>query len=263
MLVKVVAVQSEVGRLPSLEEKIYIFKQRPDFVCLPEYCLFGPDDTDYHRAALRTRDHLNALSRLSADLSTCLIAGSVVEPDGDCLYNSSYLINRGNVLGRYRKQYPVESELRQGITPGRESVVFNIEGTIVAILICADVFYPQAYASAAARGADVIFIPTTSMFRPDDTAGQKRKRDEEYFLSGARESGSYVVKVCGVGEIFGKSLQGRSMIAAPWGVLTQVEMVGEQRRRILIATLDIDEVREFRRKQALYAALQARGREVG
>lgn len=227
MLVKVVAIQSEIGRLPTLEEKIYIFKQRPDFVCLPEYSLMGPDDIDYHRAALRTHDHLAALSRLSYDLGTCLIAGSVVEPDGERLYNSTYVVNRGNVLGRYRKRYPVESEVRQGISPGGEAVVFNIEGTIIGLLICGDVFYPEAYASVAARGADVVFIPTTSMYRPDDTAGQKRQRDEQFFLSGARDTGAYVVKVCGVGSIFGKTLQGRSLIAAPWGVIEQTDIEGD------------------------------------
>jgi len=39
MLIKVVAFQGEIGKQLTLEEKIYIFKQRPDFVCLPEYYL--------------------------------------------------------------------------------------------------------------------------------------------------------------------------------------------------------------------------------
>lgn len=260
MLVKVIAVQSEIGRLPTLEEKIYIFKQRPDFVCLPEYCLVSPEDTDYHRAALRTPEHLQTLSRLSSDLSTCLIAGSLVEPDGDRLYNTSYLINRGNVLGKYRKRFPVDSETRQGISPGDGWVAFNIEGTIVGLLLCADVLEPGSYGSLAARGADIIFAPTISPLRPSDTVGQKRLRDEQYYLSGARETGAYVVKVCGVGEIFGKPLQGRSLIAAPWGVLEQTEIEAEQRRRILTVTIDIEEVREFRRKQLIRTALAARSR---
>ena len=33
MLIKIAAVQAELGQPLSLEEKIYIFKQRPDFVC--------------------------------------------------------------------------------------------------------------------------------------------------------------------------------------------------------------------------------------
>ena len=49
-------------------------------------------------------------------------------------------------------------------------------------------------------------------------------------------------------EIFSRPLQGRSLIAAPWGVLSQVSPTDEQRKRMLVQTLDIDELREFRRK---------------
>ncbi|MBD3402927.1 hypothetical protein GF420_08520 [candidate division GN15 bacterium] len=255
MLIKVVAVQSEVGQPLTLEEKIYIFKQRPDFVCFPEYAMITPEEPDFHRAALKTHQHLDYFTRLSTDLSTCLVAGSVVEPDGDRLYNTSYLINRGNLLGRYRKMHPVEGELNQGISAGEKIAVFNIEGTIVGLMICGDVFYPARYEALAAHGADVIFIPTTSPYRADDTPGQKRRRDEQYFISGARSAGAYVTKVSSVGQLFGRPLQGRSSIAAPWGLLTQTEFEAEQQKRILSVTLDIDEVREFRRKRQRKAAV--------
>ena len=87
MLIKVVAVQSRLGSPLTLEERIHIFKQRPDFVCLPEYSMVGPDVPDYQRAALSTSEHLAAFSRLSDELSTCLIAGTVVETEDDHLHN--------------------------------------------------------------------------------------------------------------------------------------------------------------------------------
>jgi len=246
MLIKVVAVQAQLGQPLSLEEKIYIFKQRPDFVCLPEYFQVSEEHSDYHRAALTTHDHLNYLSHLSSDLGTCLIGGTVIEPDQDRLYNTSYIINRGNRLIGYRKRYPVPGELNAGISPGNEVVVYDIEGVKVGLLICGDVFHPELYHELAIRGADVIFIPTTSLYRPADSLSQKRQRDQKYFLSGAEKAGAYVVKVCGVGNIFGKPLQGRSLIASPWGMISQVEVSGERTQRILTVTLDIEEVREFR-----------------
>lgn len=249
MLIKVVAVQAELGRPLSLEEKIYIFKQRPDFVCLPEYYQVTPDQPDYHRAALTTHEHLEYLAGLSSDLGTCLIGGTVIEPDGDRLYNTSFIINRGNRLVGYRKRYPVPGELQKGISAGDRAVVYDIEGVRIGLLICGDVFYPELYRELAMRSADVIFIPTTSLFRPADSLSQKRQRDRQYFLSGAEMAGAYVVKVCGVGSIFGKPLQGRSLIASPWGMITQVERAGEQTPRLLTVTLDIDEIREFRRNR--------------
>lgn len=249
MLIKVVAVQAELGRPLSLEEKIYIFKQRPDFVCLPEYYQVSPEHADYHRAALTTHDHLDYLSHLSADLATCLIGGTVIEPAGKNLYNTCFIINRGNRLVGYRKRYPVPGELQAGITPGDGAVVYDIEGVKIGLLICGDVFYPELYRELAVRGADVIFIPTTSPYRPSDSLSQKRTRDREYFLSGAETAGAFVVKVCGVGSIFGKPLQGRSLVASPWGVISQVEAQAERQQRILTVTFDIDEIREFRQNR--------------
>lgn len=247
-LVKIVAVQAQMGKRLSLEAKIHIFKQRPDFVCFPEYYLLDPDITDYQRAAVRQSDYLDYLNRLSDELQTCIVGGTVVEATHAALYNSAYLFDRGRELGVYRKRYPVPGELAKGIASGSANLVVEVDAVRVGMMICGDVFYPHLYDELRDERADIIFIPTTSLYRPDDSLSQKRRRDEKYFLSGASRAGAYVVKVCGVGQIFGRALQGRSLIAAPWGILQQTSMFEESQERMLTATLDIAEVREFGRK---------------
>lgn len=251
MLVKIVALQARMGERLTLEEKIHIFKQRPDFVCLPEYYLIDFTVSDYHRAALRQPEFIEYLQRLSEELNTCVVGGTVVEADGGKLYNSAYIIDHGVILGRYRKRYPVPGELAKGISAGSENLVCEIDGVRIGMMICGDVFYPHLYDELRGEKADIVFVPTTSLYRPDDSLSQKKHRDQKYFLSGAARSAAYVVKVCGVGEIFGKPLQGRTLIAAPWGMITQTTMYEETQRRILTTTLNIDEVREFRRRMSL------------
>ncbi|MCP4685790.1 MAG: carbon-nitrogen hydrolase family protein [bacterium] len=248
MLIKVVAVQSRMGQKLSLSEKIHIFKERPDFVCLPEYSLMDRSITDYHRAALLYREHLDYLIGLSEELRTCLIAGTVVEPEDDRLYNACYVINRGLVLGRYRKRYPVEGERRKGIAPGDRNLVVEVNGVRVGLMICGDVFFPHLYGELGEEQADVIFVPTTSAYRPEDTVSRKKDRDNTYFQSGSGAAGAYVVKVCSVGRIFDMELHGRSLIAAPWGMLRRVDFTAESNPRILSEILDIAELREFRCK---------------
>lgn len=248
MLVKVVAVQSLMGLPLSMAGKIQIFKQRPDFVCLPEYWLIDNTVEDHHRAAVRGPEYTEYLTRLSEELATCLVAGTIVEADGDRLYNTCFVINKGEVLGRYRKRFPLPGERGSGLLPGNESLVLNIEGLRVAPLICGDVFHPELYDELADHKTDIIFVPTVSPHRPVDPISEKKTRDRVYFLDGARRSGAFVVKVCGVGLLFGKPLQGRSLIAAPWGILNQIGYHEEASERILIETLDIDELRDFRRK---------------
>ncbi len=248
MLVKIVAVQARLGQPLTLDEKIHIFKQQPDFVCLPEYYLLDHTVTDYARAALRVHDYLDYLQQLSAEFGCCLIAGTVVEPDNDKLFNTAHIFDRGLLIGKYRKQHPVARERERGISPGTRHFIFDHEDARVGILICGDVFFPERYTELGGHECDLIFIPTTSPFRPDDTPSEKHSRDEKYFASGARASGSFVIKTCGVGEIFGHPLQGRSLVAAPWGIENRVEIAAEQQKRLLAVTLDLSELRDFRRK---------------
>ena len=248
MLIKVVAVQARMGQPLSLEEKIHIFKQQPDFICLPEYYLFDQSITDYSRAALRVHEHLDYYRQLSSEFGACLIGGSVAEPEGSRLFNTVHVFDRGDEIGKYRKRHPVERELQNGISPGDRHFVFDHEDARVGVLICGDVFHPDRFDELGGHQCDIIFIPTTSPLRPDDTIEAKIERDEKYFVAGARRSGAYIVKVCGAGEIFGRPLQGRSLVAAPWGVEQRVDFTAEREKRILSVTLDLQELREFRRK---------------
>lgn len=249
MLVKVLAIQSRLGQRLSLAAKIQIFKQRPDFVCLPEYWLVDESTVDHQRAAIIAPEAIEYLTRLSDELGTCLIAGSIIEAAGDQLYNTCLVINRGEILGRYRKRFPFGGELLNGVSAGSGNLIVEVDGVRVAVMICSDVFHPELYAELAEQNVDLIFIPTASPFRSDDTIPDKRARDRTYFWEGAKTSGAYLVKVCGVGTLFGRPQQGRSLMAAPWSILSRVGYDEESRERILSETLDIDELRDFRQKQ--------------
>lgn len=248
MLVKVVAVQARMGQQLTLDEKIHIFKQQPDFVCLPEYYMLDKAAVDYARAALRIHDYLDYLQQLSSEFGCCLIAGTVVEPVGEKFYNTAHVFDRGLLIGKYRKQHPVPREIERGISPGDRHFVFDHEDARIGILICGDVFYPDRFAELGYHDCDLIFVPTTSPFRPDDTPADKSGRDDKYFIAGARSSGAFVIKTCGVGEIFGRPLQGRSLVAAPWGIEQRVDISAEQDKRLLSVTLDLHDLRDFRRK---------------
>jgi omega-amidase len=248
MLIKIVAVQAKLGERLSLEEKMHILRQRPDFVCLPEYFLIDSGTTDFRRAGLSYQANVDYLTKLSEELSVCLVAGTLVEPDGDRMYNTCLVLDSGSLVGSYRKRRPVPGEVANGISAGDRGVILDVQDTRIALLICGDVFSPELYSELAAEEVDIVFVPTTSPYRPDDSLSQKRLRDKQYFVDGARNSLSYVVKTCGVGTIFGRPLQGRSLVAAPWGVLNQVSQLEEQQKRLLTTTLDVAEIRDFKRK---------------
>ncbi len=249
MLIKVTAVQSQLGLELTLEQKLHIFKQKPDFVCLPEYCMVNESDTDFSRAALKIKDNLEYLRNLSVEFGTCLVAGSVVEGDKDSLFNSSYIYDRGNIVGRYRKLSPVDGELDRGILPGDKIFTATVDDIKIAVLICADALNPALFDVLFEQEVDIIFIPTTSPYRPAESKSEKFKRDNNIFLSAAQNSSAYIIKTCGIGLLFQKPLQGRSLIVSPWEIIKRVPTYAEDEPTILTATLDIDEIREFRNKR--------------
>ncbi len=253
MLIRVVAVQMELGRQLTLEDKLHIFKQRPEFVCLPEYFMVGSDMPDFSRSALQIKENLDYIQRLSMELDTCVIGGSVVESDGDCLYNSSYIFNRGHKLGKYRKLNPVSGEIAKGILPGDKIFVCEVDGIGVGLLICADALNSGLFELMAMEQVDIIFIPTTSPLKPAESKSEKQKRDRDIYVRGAELAGAFVVKTCAVGHLFERPLQGRTLIASPWGIEARVPFHDELDKTIVSAVLDIGGLREFRQKKALQA----------
>lgn len=247
MLINVVICQLQVGGGISLAEKIHIFKHKPDFVCLPEYFLIPPESDDYSSFACKYDQNLKLLGRWSNELDTTLIGGTVVDRNGSSYHNTSYAFRRGEKIAIYRKQFPTENEMRKGIAAGRKMMVFQVDGIKVGILICADVLHRECFEKLGRMKADLIFVPTVSPLLEHDSPECKAERDESIFINGAKISGAYVIKTCGLGTIFGHNLNGRSLVAAPWGVLWQVSPESEQHPRIQSLLLDIEELREFRK----------------
>jgi len=251
MLRKITIVQCEVGRQLTRDENLLIFKQRPDFVILPEYYNVDPDLRDTARNAGQAYDRLQYCQTLSDRFHSTLIAGTAISSLGGKFYNSCYIYDRGEFVGSYYKTNPTENEKRNGIEAGAAPALLEIGHLRFSILICADALYPENFTVLSSLEPDIIFIPTTSPFKPHDTVKEKVARDNKIFVDGAQRAGSFIVKCCAVGSLWGGQLQGRSLVAAPWGVLARISPDEEDRPRILSMVLNIDELREFRRKRAL------------
>ena len=172
-----------------------------------------------------------------------------MEHHQDNFYNTSFIYKKGKNIGHYRKSFPTENEQRHKITPGEGFSLFNVDGLRISILICADALHPDSFRRLFESKPDIIFVPTTSPYKPHETIRDKFTRDQKIFVDGARRAGSYIIKCCAVGVLWGGMLQGRSLAAAPWGVLSRSAPDEENKKRILSIILDIAELREYRNKQ--------------
>jgi predicted amidohydrolase len=246
MIVSVAALQYPLGGPITLEDQLHLFRRRPDFLCLPEYFSVRPGDRSHADSAPRIAPLQRALAKLSRDLTGTVIGGTMPHPVDGGYANLATVYHRGDIVGSYQKVNPLGREEERGIIPGTAYRVFEVNGARIGILICADVLNPSAFVEMRRLRADIIFAPTVSPYREDDTVFEKERRDTEIYVAGAQTARAFIVKTCGIGKIFGHPLQGRSGIFAPWGVLARVPPDAEQQKMILTEYLDLDEIREFK-----------------
>ncbi len=251
-MIRVVICQLPIGQEQlTLRQKLEIIKRGADFVCLPEYFLIPAGSSNFSQYALVYDRNVEYLAKLSKDLNTTLIGGSIVMKTNGGMYNTSFVFRKGFRIGSYRKVYPTVREMEKGISPGTAFSSWRIDGVRIGILICADVLHPECFEEMERQQVDVIFVPTTSPFRPDDTPDEKGKRNEGIYVKGAQISRSYIVKTCATGSIFGRKLQGRSLIAAPWGILWNVFPDSESEPIIHSCDINIDDLAELRRREMI------------
>ncbi|HQQ52111.1 MAG TPA: nitrilase-related carbon-nitrogen hydrolase, partial [Spirochaetota bacterium] len=150
---------------------------------------------------------------------------------------TTFVFHNGTMLGFYRKQNLFFAEEGK-ITPGNSHVIFNAYGIRFSILICADVFKDENFIALKEKGAQIIFIPTFSLFR-NETVEEKYKRDNDIFVRGAKLADAIIVKVCGVKSDYKNFLQARSLIASPEGILYRVEPEQEDKSMLIVNTITI------------------------
>jgi predicted amidohydrolase len=220
-----------------------------DLIVLPE--LFGLRGGDAElRAAAETLEGPTAcwLAEQARTRAAWLLAGSLVERAGRCLYNSSLLFDpAGTRRALYRKIHLFEAALEDGrtiresdlYTAGRAPVLTEIAGWRCGLSICYDVRFPELYRQYAALGAHLLLVPANFTRRTG--------RDHWRVLLRARaiENQCFVVapNQCGTNPVTGVASYGHSLAVSPWGDI--LAHAGD-RPAIRYATLDPALLRQTR-----------------
>lgn len=103
-------------------------------------------------------DVVGALADLSGELDVVLVAGwAEAAPGGP--YNSAVVLERGRVLGVYRKVHLWGDEPGCFTPGGDPPLVVDTRLGRVAVMICYDLEFPEWVRLARQRGADVVVAP--------------------------------------------------------------------------------------------------------
>ncbi len=190
------------------------------------------------------------LSEVARRHGMWLHGGSLLELDGERVYNTSVLFDRaGELVASYRKIHLFDADPPNAV-PSRESAVFVAGDQVVTaetefgragLSICYDLRFPELYRALAVQGATILFVPAA--FRYETGV------DHWHPLLRARaiEDQAFVVSSAQWGT-WGPSGRerrnfGHSLVADPWGrvVAEAADGVG-----VTLAELDLDEVGRVR-----------------
>ncbi len=138
-------------------------KKECDFLVFPEIFLEG---------VIRRREDLEKLAqsipgkytdwftKYAEEYGMHIVMGSIHERAEDGFYNTSVLIdNRGNIIGKYRKNFLWASE-NKFLKYSNDKPVFDTKFGKVAINICWDLAFPEVAGSMAKKGAKILFAPS-------------------------------------------------------------------------------------------------------
>lgn len=235
--IRIVLLQKQLG-VPVVKNEVNQIKQfRPDFVCFPEYFFSHRRIGNLQQTPHNQYQQIKRIKLLSEGLDTCVIGGSMPELSEGKIFNTSFVFDRGKLLGYYRKKHLFFAETEH-ITPGENYKTFVSKGIKFSVLICADIFHDESFEYMRSEEVKIIFSPTFSLFK-EETPEDKFRRDNEIYVSGAAKSDAVIVKVCGVKSDFKPFLQARSLIASPRGIIERVPPDEEHSSKIIMKQIEI------------------------
>ncbi len=130
----------------------------------PESFLPGYNSDNIARLAQpRGGDWHQALAELARQAGCALVLG-YAERDGEQVFNSAVAFGAdGGELAHYRKIQLYGPREKAIYAPGDRYATFALNGRSCGLLICYDVEFGAHVAALAARGAEVVLVPTANM----------------------------------------------------------------------------------------------------
>ena len=195
---RVAAVQCKVGVVDTFKSALDLIKEgvenNVELFLLPEYFSYQRGD-DFSE---KTKETLKFLKNTSREYS-CTICGNVLIKQENKYFNTAHLFKEGELIGTQEKIHPTKTERELKISCGSKVKTFSINSIRLAILICADILYPELCRVAGLKKADIVLHPVVS-FKKTELPAEKL-RNYLYFTR-SFDNAYAVVKAGGVGYTF-------------------------------------------------------------
>jgi NAD+ synthase (glutamine-hydrolysing) len=189
-----------------------------ELVALPELTITGYPPEDLLMRHSFIKDNLRALEEFAGEVPAGVVAAiGFVDLDSD-LYNACAVVSDGEILHRYHKRYlpnyGVFDENRY-FREGSSAPVLKLDGNLVGVSICEDIWYPGGPArEQALGGASVLLNINGSPYHRRKGAFRERMLSVR-----ASDNGCYIVWCNMVGGQDELLFDGHSLVFDPEGNL--------------------------------------------
>ncbi len=131
-----------------------------DLICLPELINVARLDQPTTDLAEPVPGPTTQTLSEAARQSGSYVGASILEREGDVIYNTGVLLDRaGGLVGKYRKTHlPANEGYLGGVAPGDDYPVFETDFGTVGYMICYDGHFPEVARTLALSGAEVILL---------------------------------------------------------------------------------------------------------
>jgi len=215
-----------------------VAQQGAKLAVLPEMWSSGYDYRNLTELARETPRVLEEIQKecLKLDMVT---VGSLPELEDGTIYNTAYVVDKGEIIGSYRKLH-LFSTMQEDkyLGSGNRSLVIDTSVGKLGVAICYDLRFPELFRKLALEGADIICIP----------AEWPKPREEHWktlLRARAIENQLFVIATncCGIqGKL---DFPGLSQLISPLGNVLQI---AEEENIELVAKFDFSEMEQYREK---------------
>ncbi len=207
------------------------------------------------RAGYVLEFYLHLFQSLAARVEIWLAPGTVLEPEGDALYQTAFLFNPGGeIVGRQRQMQRTRQELEWGVAQGDALRVLHTELGDFGFVIGEDVRYPETARTLASNGANVLLHPAAyrrANMPPTDSTEDASAHVYQDIFHDTQANQTFGVQA----NLIGGYYHGRSAVYAPVemtsdknGILAQA--MNDSASDLLFADLDFDALAQARAQQS-------------
>ena len=176
------------------------------------------------------------------------VAVGIDERDGDCRHNSAVLLGPGGHIATYRKLHLFHDE-QSWFVPGDSLPVADLPFGRVGMVICFDLWFPEAVRALALGGAEIVAVPTNWVASFKRTVADDRGYIQGDYVAMVTAAQNGVVMACAdrIGEERGTLFLGASIIvgADGWPLAGPAAIDDET---LLVADVDLADVETARRR---------------